>query len=80
VFFFSNTKLLIFGNFYFIIRKSLNSFYNLNSNDESLSEDSKIKLITKRVKGTEKGYENRKKHFDSIKKAINYDKNKCPTI
>ena len=26
-FFFSNTKLLIFGNFYFIIGKSLNSFY-----------------------------------------------------
>ncbi|GEM_PF-6485278 len=26
VLFFSNTKLLIFGNFYFIIRKSLNSF------------------------------------------------------
>ncbi|ERI63581.1 hypothetical protein HMPREF1551_01105, partial [Capnocytophaga sp. oral taxon 863 str. F0517] len=24
--FFSNTKLLIFGNFYFIMRKSLNSF------------------------------------------------------
>ena len=27
VLFFSNTKLLIFGNFYFIIGKSLNSFY-----------------------------------------------------
>ena len=26
-FFFANTKLLIFGNFYFIIGKSLNSFY-----------------------------------------------------
>ena len=26
--FFSNTKLLIFGNFYFIIGKSLNSFHN----------------------------------------------------
>ena len=26
LFFFSNTKLLIFGNFYFIIGKSLNSF------------------------------------------------------
>ena len=27
-FFFANTKLLIFGNFYFIIGKSLNSFIN----------------------------------------------------
>ena len=33
-----------------------------------------------RQQGAEKGYEDRKKHFDSIKKAINYDKNKCPTI
>jgi len=31
VFFFSNTKILIFGNFYFIIRKSLNSFNNKNN-------------------------------------------------
>ena len=53
---------------------------NLNSNDESLSEDSKIKLITKRVRGTEEGTMERKGYFDSIKKAINYDKSKCPTI
>ena len=38
--FFSNTKLLIFGNFYFIIGKSLNSFdmsiYTLNKKDFEL--------------------------------------------
>ena len=32
VIFFSNTKLLIFGNFYFIIGKSLNSFTDKNHN------------------------------------------------
>ena len=44
--FFSNTKLLIFGNFYFIIGKSLNSFlyikFMLKRNTQNKNDHKKI--------------------------------------
>ena len=46
--FFSNTKLLIFGNFYFIIGKSLNSFdinntYKENNSNRIIGKHNKTK-------------------------------------
>ena len=48
VLFFSNTKLLIFGNFYFIIGKSLNSFdinntYKENNSNRTIGKHNKTK-------------------------------------
>ena len=48
VLFFSNTKLLIFGNFYFIIGKSLNSFdinntYKENNSNRTIGKHNNTK-------------------------------------
>ena len=48
VIFFSNTKLLIFGNFYFIIGKSLNSFdinntYKENNSNRTIGKHNNTK-------------------------------------
>jgi len=53
VFFFPNTKLLIFGNFYFIIGKSLNSFstYNKEINEwDSVYRGYNDTIVLKREK------------------------------
>ena len=61
--FFSNTKLLIFGNFYFIIRKSLNSFKD--NSTKNPSDELTIKIM-KKVKELSDNSDEEKGHIRVI--------------